>query len=868
MCFWPDSRSSSTSQVYGSGSPVTLQNVDPSLDGRKFIWVPPVSALYNPTQMSFTQQYMDEVIDSLQLDSDARSRVQMITNASDVISHCPTNLALQSDCFAAVVLTAIDPVSDVLAYTMRGDTGLAYVNVEDHTSNVETHFLPVQWAVESTFIGLKTGVTPARPREWPYTRQTNAGQAEANRQQYLGGIESLVVLALFLVLVGAPYQLAGGVAQERVGQLTSHLEAMGCLKASRAISWHLSVALVYLPAWIVTAIVWRLNIFTHTNWAFFILAIVFCATSLMSFSMLVAAPFANRAPTLAAISSVFLAIILAVAALLTRGLVVEIVFGFIFPPTLFIYIFKALCSFERHGLTPSMTDTSPARDIPLIALLIIAIFDTIFFPMLALWVESRLYDARPADARWWQLTRRSHRHEASAELGPDVAIQIDHLRKVYPGRRKRLRKQPVVAVDDLTLTIPANKIFCLLGRNGSGKTTTLGILSRLISPSQGTIRYNSQHRLGIGPQKNVLFDELTCRQHLRIWHAIKMRKGDPEDETIESLLQRCDLAGKMDAPAGTLSGGQKRKLQLAIALVGGSNLLLLDEISSGLDSLARRAIWRVILSYQGQKTVIMTTHFLDESDFLADEVAIIKTPGRLVAQDTPQDLKANHSDQQFGVRLSFVDAADPALEAKALERELQAVIPQCKLISSAYNDYQVDRLAGLQEVAAIAKYLEAQGREDLDFEVSSPTLEDVFLRAVSDDTQTTAFVREIDVDVKIAPREIARDTVASSLTDNDDAKDIAAGSSTALSEISKAHVIAVDARPPDLHSGKPTGPFGQAWTITRKRLLILRRAWPLPLLAILVAIMPSAIPLSFVSQREQTCAFVYEIATVRAYAIS
>lgn len=809
--------------------------------------------------MSFAEQYMDQVIDSLQLNSDARSRVQMVRNASDVISYCPTNLALQSNCFAAVVLTAIDPVSNVLAYTMRGDTGLAYVNVEDHTSNVETHFLPVQWAVESTFIGLKTGVTPARPREWPYTRQTNAGQAEDNRQQYLGGIEGLVVLALFLVLVGAPYQLAGGIAQERVGQLTSHLEAMGCLKASRAISWHLSVSLVYLPAWIVTAIVWRNDIFTHTNWPFIILAIVFCATSLMSFSMLVAAPFANRAPTLAAVSSVFLAIIFAVAALLTRGLTVEIVFGILFPPTLFTYIIKALCSFETHELAPSMTEYSPAGDAPLIVLLVIAIFDTIAFPIVALWIESRLYDARPADARWWHLARRSHRHEASTELGPDVAIEIDHLRKVYPGQRKRLRKQPVVAVDDLTLTVPANKVFCLLGRNGSGKTTTLGILSRLISPSQGTVRYNSQHRLGIGPQKNVLFDELTCRQHMRIWQAVKMRKGDPEDETIESLLQRCDLAGKIDAPASTLSGGQKRKLQLAIALVGGSNLLFLDEISSGLDSLARRAIWRVILSYRGQKTIVMTTHFLDESDFLADEVAIIKTPGRLVAQDTPQDLKANFSDKEFGVRLSFVDAFDPALEAKALERELRNVVPDCKLLSSAYNDYSVDGLAGLQEVAAVAKYLEGQGREDLDFEISSPTLEDVFLRAVSDAAVLTPCLSVPNDDIKVAP---SKAFLPDRLAPDYDSKDAVMGSSTALSEISKDNATSADSGPPDLHTGKATGPFGQAWTVSRKRFLILRRAWPLPLLAILVAIMPSVIPLSFVAEREQTCAFVYEIATV------
>lgn len=152
------------------------------------------------------------------------------------------------------------------------------------------------------------------------------------------------------------------------------------------------------------------------------------------------------------------------------------------------------------------------------------------------------------------------------------------------------------------------EIFCLLGRNGAAKSTTLGAIAKLLNFTSGKISYAEDLKIGIATQKDVLWDELNCRQHVQLWRAIKSTKDHQQLESDLDLLARCDLAPKVRFLSQNLSGGQKRKLQLACALAGGSNLLLLDEISSGLDPLSRRAIWKLITANRGSSTIILTTH--------------------------------------------------------------------------------------------------------------------------------------------------------------------------------------------------------------------------------------------------------------------
>ena len=208
-------------------------------------------------------------------------------------------------------------------------------------------------------------------------------------------------------------------------------------------------------------------------------------------------------------------------------------------------------------------------------------------------------------------------------------------------------------------------------------------------------------RYDFGPlSSKCLWDSLTVKEHVYIFYRLKSkleRKVVRSD--VDRLIEQCDLKTKSTALSDKLSGGQKRKLQLAIMFAGGSKVCCIDEVSSGVDPLSRRKIWEFLLESRGERTIILTTHFLDEADFLADHVAILST-GILKAAGSPIELKQSMGN---GYRVySIVPASG---------REI---------VYEADNGRQVARI--------VAK-LENQNTE---FRVSGPQLEDVFLKLVAD----------------------------------------------------------------------------------------------------------------------------------------
>lgn len=195
-------------------------------------------------------------------------------------------------------------------------------------------------------------------------------------------------------------------------------------------------------------------------------------------------------------------------------------------------------------------------------------------------------------------------------------------------------------MNDLDMTIRRGELSVLLGANGSGKSTTMDMLAGLQAPSHGSIEIDGTGGLGLCPQKNVIWDELTCEEHVRIFNALKADRKDSK-QVIRDLLTSCDLDHKIQARSKTLSGGQKRKLQLAMMLTGGSSLCLIDEVSSGLDPRSRRKIWDIVLAERGHRSTLFTTHFLDEADLLSDRITVL-SKGHLKASGSAVALKHEH----------------------------------------------------------------------------------------------------------------------------------------------------------------------------------------------------------------------------------
>jgi ABC-2 type transport system ATP-binding protein len=225
---------------------------------------------------------------------------------------------------------------------------------------------------------------------------------------------------------------------------------------------------------------------------------------------------------------------------------------------------------------------------------------------------------------------------------------------------------PVCAVRDLSLTIQAGSIFGLVGSNGAGKSTTLKILCGLEKPSSGIARIEGLNcweqraqvklKLGYVSQSFDLYPDLTVQEHLRFFASAFQLEPRRRKKQIEALLDRTDLLAKKTALAGKLSGGQKRLLSLACALVHEPRILLLDEPTAGLDPAHREALWDWLyeLAKDGL-TIGVTTHYLEEAERCV-EIAVMNA-GRLMAQGTPTELKQLSSVRPFEIH------ADPLLAA-------------------------------------------------------------------------------------------------------------------------------------------------------------------------------------------------------------
>ncbi|KAL1772572.1 retinal-specific ATP-binding cassette transporter [Sigmodon hispidus] len=204
------------------------------------------------------------------------------------------------------------------------------------------------------------------------------------------------------------------------------------------------------------------------------------------------------------------------------------------------------------------------------------------------------------------------------------------------------------AVDRLNITFYENQITAFLGHNGAGKTTTLSILTGLLPPTSGTVLIGGKdietsldairQSLGMCPQHNILFHHLTVAEHILFYAQLKGKSWEEAQLEMEAMLEDTGLHHKRNEEAQDLSGGMQRKLSVAIAFVGDSKVVVLDEPTSGVDPYSRRSIWDLLLKYRSGRTIIMSTHHMDEADLLGDRIAII-SQGRLYCYGTPLFLK-------------------------------------------------------------------------------------------------------------------------------------------------------------------------------------------------------------------------------------
>jgi ABC-2 type transport system ATP-binding protein len=291
-------------------------------------------------------------------------------------------------------------------------------------------------------------------------------------------------------------------------------------------------------------------------------------------------------------------------------------------------------------------------------------------------------------------------------------IQVSNIRKVY-GR--------TVAVEDVSFDVREGEIFGLIGPNGAGKTTTMECVEGLRRPDRGSISvlgcdpvrdaYTLQDRIGVQLQEAELQKRITVSEAVGLWASLY-----PHPVDANRLLDQLGLGDKRNAWFMTLSGGQKQRLFIALALVHDPEVVFLDELTTGLDPQARRAIWELVRGIRARgKTVFLTTHLMEEAERLCDRVAIIDY-GRIVDIGTPEELVRRHCP----VRTVILGTDDPA----ALQR-----FEGLPRVASAHRENGRLTIRGHGEdfVTDVIDCLAQHRTRVTEFRTETPTLEDVFL---------------------------------------------------------------------------------------------------------------------------------------------
>jgi ABC-2 type transport system ATP-binding protein len=293
-------------------------------------------------------------------------------------------------------------------------------------------------------------------------------------------------------------------------------------------------------------------------------------------------------------------------------------------------------------------------------------------------------------------------------------IQVSGIRKIY-GR--------TVAVDEVSFEVNEGEIFGLIGPNGAGKTTTMECVEGVRKPDRGNISvlgldpfrdvYKVQERIGVQLQQAQL------QKRIKVWEAVDLWASLYKKKAVDAkrLLEQLGLADKRNAWFMNLSGGQKQRLFIALALINDPEVVFLDELTTGLDPQARRAIWELVRQIRERgKTVFLTTHLMEEAEKLCDRVAIIEH-GKIIDADTPERLVNRHCPERTVILVSEDPNAADRFRA----------IPGVASVTSADSRFTI-RGRGDDLVSAVIHCLSENRIRVTDFRTILPSLEDVFLK--------------------------------------------------------------------------------------------------------------------------------------------
>ncbi|UMM11669.1 hypothetical protein L5515_000839 [Caenorhabditis briggsae] len=473
--------------------------------------------------------------------------------------------------------------------------------------------------------------------------------------------------------------LVKNIVYEKEQKIKEQMRSMGLGDAVHFVSWALiSLVLNFISVLVISIISKVAKIFDYTDYTLLLFVLVLFLFASIAMSIFFSTLFTNANIATAATCVLWFVFFIPFQLLRTDRISSPTFnrIALLLPPTAMGHCFKLLESFnamERASWSDLGEMSNPDLGVSVELCMAMLLVDTALFLILAWYISAVApgeYGVRqplyfPFTLKYWAPGLYKNRVEFiddehfdviptsdsfdSEPTNLNLTVHINSMSKVYENGTK--------ALDSLNLRLYEGQITGLLGHNGAGKTTTMSILCGLYAPSSGTAKiYQRDIRtdlrrvrdvLGICPQHNVLFSHLTVAEQLRLFAALKGVPDKELDIQVEEILASVSLTEKANKLANTLSGGMKRRLCIGIAFIGGSRFVILDEPTAGVDVTARKDIWKLLQRNKEGRTILLSTHHMDEADVLSDRIAIL-SQGQCITVGSSVFLK-----RRFGNNMSL-----------------------------------------------------------------------------------------------------------------------------------------------------------------------------------------------------------------------
>uniref|UniRef100_K3W614 ABC transporter domain-containing protein n=1 Tax=Globisporangium ultimum (strain ATCC 200006 / CBS 805.95 / DAOM BR144) TaxID=431595 RepID=K3W614_GLOUD len=622
---------------------------------------------------------------------------------------------------------------------------IQHAKIELNLTDKETLLRPLRIAPQSYF-----GTTVAA---FPIEKFVSA--------PFYDSVKNVFAIVFVLSYLYAISRVLVVLIQEKETRSREYMKILGVQDGSIILSWYITYIIIFLIGSIIQALASSGGLFASSDGGIIFLFFFLFSMSVLSFGFLISTLFSRARTGAFAGMILFFFMYFVSSGFSDSASIGSKAGGCLLAPVALSFGVQALATMESTGVGMNFGNASTVNDnFSFNVALWMLFIDSILYTLLGLYFERVIPKEYGTTEKWYfplspsfWCAKRTQKvndvtqgvEEAAIDISPNIekvgqellqqertgeALVLHNIKKEFavPGGIKR-------AVKGVSMSMYKDQITCLLGHNGAGKTTLISMLTGIISPSDGDAYFHglsltqnmSQIRqsLGLCFQHDVLYAELSVEEHLLFYARIKGYNGAELNEVVSTKIKEVGLTEKRKVFSGSLSGGMKRKLSVAICLLGDSSLVFLDEPTSGMDPYSRRSTWEILLNNRQNRVVVLTTHFMDEADILGDRIAIM-AEGELRCCGSSLFLK-----NRYGAGYNFTLVKKENCQEKQLIEFVTTRISNAKILSNvgAETSFQLPLDCTAQFATmfeALDEKLEQLGV--LSYGISVTTLEEVFIK--------------------------------------------------------------------------------------------------------------------------------------------